>query len=82
MDLDSTSCDAGGVGIGVGLFFAAAASLLFGTLLRSVAALVNARMRVLLYLVHGDGPAKLGCTSRTAGRQHGDRAALSSIGRY
>jgi len=82
MILDSTSCDAGGLGVGMGLFFAAVASLLSGVLLRSIAALVNVRICVLLYLVHGDGPAKLGCTSRVAGRQHGDRAALSSIDRY
>lgn len=74
-----TSCEAGGAGAGMGLFFAAAGSLLSGILLRKVPALLNAHSCVPLCLVHGDGPAKLGCANRAAGRQHGDRAALSSI---
>lgn len=39
---------------------------------------VNMRSCVVAGLVHGARPVKLGCVNR-AGRQHGDRAALSSM---
>lgn len=80
MVLASTTCDAGGAGAGMGLFFAAARSLLSGALFRNILVSVKGRRCAPAYLIHGEGPAKLGCANRATGRQHGNRAALSSIG--